>query len=391
MSRLSPQRFSGTGSGGGVESSAGDSALQPVKRNNEERRANNDRCIAPGYIHWAFGSRLGSTQLVRLPRCATLRDFALASSRVRWQNPGMVFADLKNDYVFRRIFATHPDLLCGLLNDLLERSGDQTIDQIQYLPSEQLPVVEGAKLSVLDVRCTDRRGTKFVVEMQLIHHPGFVNRVVYNACRAYSAQLRAGDWYTKLNDVVAISICDFELWPDAKQREHNLPLVPMLSRWNMVERNSKTDGLLQVQYAFLELPKVSKQRPTSAGAALWAWLFVHAPDLTDVPEDLVPGPYRAALELANQAKFSQLQVEAYEKVRDEIRQVIEIAAARYAEGEAKGKLEGKLETFFRLLTRAKISLSDDDQARIKACNDASMLDRWIENVIGATNAADVLG
>ena len=36
----------------------------------------------------------------------------------------MAFADLKNDYIFRRIFATHPDILRRLLNDLLERTGD---------------------------------------------------------------------------------------------------------------------------------------------------------------------------------------------------------------------------------------------------------------------------
>jgi predicted transposase/invertase (TIGR01784 family) len=306
----------------------------------------------------------------------------------------MVFADLKNDYVFRRIFATHPDILRGLLNDLLERSGDQIIEGIEYLPSEQLPLIEGAKLSILDVRCTDRTGTTFIVEMQLIHHPGFINRVVYNACRAYASQLKAGERYTKLTDVVAISICDFELWPDAKQRAENLPLVPMLSQWNMTERNSKTDGLLQVQYAFLELPKVPRERPTAPGAALWAWLFVHAPELTDVPADLVRGPYGEALDLANQSKFTKLQLEAYEKVRDEIMQVIEIAAARFAEGEAKGKREGeikgKVESLMRLLTRTKISLTQDEEVRIKTCRDAATLDRWIENVIGAQSAADVL-
>jgi len=35
----------------------------------------------------------------------------------------MRFADLKNDYIFRRIFGTHPNILRGLLNDLLERGG----------------------------------------------------------------------------------------------------------------------------------------------------------------------------------------------------------------------------------------------------------------------------
>src|SRR4028119_1998569 len=142
----------------------------------------------------------------------------------------MTFADLKNDFVFRRIFATHPAILRRLLNDLLERTDAQTIEEIEYLPGEQLPVAEGAKLSILDVRCKDRAGTTFVVEMQLIHHPGFVNRVVYNACKAYVGQLKEGDWYTKLTDVVAISICDFELWPDATPEKNGPPPVPTTSR-----------------------------------------------------------------------------------------------------------------------------------------------------------------
>jgi hypothetical protein len=303
----------------------------------------------------------------------------------------MAFADLKNDYIFRRIFATHPAILRRLLNDLLERDGDQTIEHVEYLPSEQLPLAEGAKLSILDVRCKDRAGTTFVVEMQLIHHPGFINRVVYNACKAYAGQLEAGAWYTELTDVVAISICDFELWPDVGQDQQKLPRVPMLSRWQMTERSSKNHGLLQVQYAFLELPKMPPIRPALPGADLWAWLFVHAPELTEVPADLAPGPFGEALELANQAKFTMAELDAYEKTRDEIRQVLEISKARWAEGRVEGKLEAKRETLIRLLGRAGIALTDDERARIEACSDAATLDRWIDNVFGAKTAAEVLG
>ena len=314
----------------------------------------------------------------------------------------MAFADLKNDYIFRRIFATHPDILRRLLNDLLERRDAQTIEQIEYLPGEQLPVVEGAKLSILDVRCKDRAGTTFVVEMQLIHHPGFINRVVYNACKAYAGQLKEGDWYTKLTDVVAISICDFDLWPDKEQDKKGLPRVPMLSRWHITERTSANHGLLQVQYAFLELPKMPDRRPQVPGADLWAWLFVHATELTEVPADLTPGPYGDALQLANKAKFTVAELQAYEKVRDEIRQVLEIAEARWAEGkiegeikgriegEIKGKIEGKRETLLRLLGRAGIALTDADRARIGACMDAETLDGWIDHVFGAKTAAEVL-
>jgi predicted transposase/invertase (TIGR01784 family) len=319
----------------------------------------------------------------------------------------MTFADLKNDFVFRRIFATHPDILRGLLNDLLDRRGDKTIASLEYLPGEQLPLAEGAKLSILDVRCKDRAGTTFVVEMQLIHHPGFINRVVYNACKAYAGQLKAGGWYTDLTDVVAVSICDFVLWPDAHQETEKLPPVPMLSRWELTEKACGRPGLHQVQYAFLELPKVPKNKPEpGAGAAYWAWLFVHAPELQEVPADLPPGPYRDALELANQAKFSQEELQAYERVRDEIRQVLEIAAARWAEGKAEGKTEGKIEgkiegktegetsgriaALLAVLMARGLSVSAEARARIEACKDVITLDRWIARAVTAASIEDVL-
>ena len=313
----------------------------------------------------------------------------------------MAFADLKNDFVFRRIFATHPDILRGLLNDLLERTGDQEIEVIEYLPSEQLPLVTGAKLSILDVRCKDRTGTRFVVEMQLIHVAGFINRVIYNGCKAYADQLKAGDTYAKLTDVVAISICDFELWPDAEQDEQKLPRIPMLSRWYMTESLSSSsrqpdqsaNTLLQVQYAFLELSKLPESKPTT-GASQWAWLFVHAPNLTAIPADLPPGPFRAALELANEATFTQGELDAYRKVMDEIQQAREYGAAQRAEGKAEGLSEGEVKgrrkALLRLLARAKIAVPDGDRGRIHSCSDIETLDRWIENVIGAKSISEVL-
>ena len=325
----------------------------------------------------------------------------------------MAFADLKNDFVFRRIFATHPEILRRLLNDLLERTGERSIEAIEYLSSEQLPLVLGAKLSILDVRCKDRTGTTFVVEMQLIHVPGFINRVVYNACKAYVGQLGGGEKYTRLTDVVAISICDFELWPDVTQDAQGLPRVPMLSRWNMTERKSGHQDLLQVQYAFLELPKLPAARPKTEGADLWAWLFVHAPELADVPADWPAGPFRQALELANQATFSQTELDAYRKVFDEIQQVRDLAEAKLAEGEARGEARGeakgkaaglaegkaaglaegevkaKRETVVRLLLRAGLAVTDEDRACIQACTDPATLDRWLD-ILGARSTADVL-
>ncbi|AUX23808.1 hypothetical protein SOCEGT47_043380 [Sorangium cellulosum] len=64
------------------------------------------------------------------------------------------------------------------------------------------------------------------------------------------------------------------------------------------------------------------------------------------------------------------------------------------EGELKGmregELKGKKETLLRLLARAGIVLAEDESARIQACSDVATLDRWIENVLGAKTATEVL-
>jgi predicted transposase/invertase (TIGR01784 family) len=322
----------------------------------------------------------------------------------------MRFADLKNDFVFRRVFGNRPRILKRLLNDVLVREGEQTIEEIEYLPGEQVPLFDGAKLSILDVRCKERSGTTFVVEMQLIHHPGFLKRVVYNACKAYASQLKQGEWYTKLSDVVAVSICDFELWPDAEQDKQGLPHVPMLSRWSVTERASRTSDLLQVQYAFLELPKLPQKRPEKPGVDLWAWLFVHATELTEIPPEIADEPYGEALELANEAQFTAAELDAYRRSFDEIHQVIEIANDRFVkgfrdgevkgfrDGESKGFRDGlrdgevkaRRETLLRLFSRAGLEPSDKERAHIDACTDVATLDRWLDRLFGAKTVAEVV-
>ena len=58
-------------------------------------------------------------------------------------------------------------------------------------------------------------------------------------------------------------------------------------------------------------------------------------------------------------------------------------------GKLEGKLEGLREALFGLVARAGITMTEDDRARILACDDAETLDRWIGNILGAKTAADV--
>jgi Uma2 family endonuclease len=59
-------------------------------------------------------------------------------------------------------------------------------------------------------------------------------------------------------------------------------------------------------------------------------------------------------------------------------------------GKLEGELEGKRDALLRLLTRAGIALEDGDRARILGCADAAILDAWLDRVMGARTAAEVL-
>ncbi len=75
---------------------------------------------------------------------------------------------------------------------------------------------------------------------------------------------------------------------------------------------------------------------------------------------------------------------------DEIQQAREFGAAQRAEGFSEGEINGKRDALLRLLTRATIALAESDRARIQSCSEAETLDRWIENVIGASGVSEIL-
>jgi predicted transposase/invertase (TIGR01784 family) len=215
-----------------------------------------------------------------------------------------VFADPKTDFVFKRIFGTieRKPLLIALLNDLLELEGEHRVLDVEHLSLEQHVAVPELKLSIVDVKCTEASGRRFVVEMQVAKVEGLEKRIVYNASKAYVMQLRNAEEYPALCDVVGVTICNFKLWPN-KLKSGGFK-VPMLSRWRMQEQRSKKVGLPQVQYTFLELPKYEGGDDPRTMIEKWAYFFREAKNLNVVPPALEEGPFREALDIARLASFS---------------------------------------------------------------------------------------
>ena len=233
-----------------------------------------------------------------------------------------MFADPKKDLVFKRIFGdeSHKDLLIALLNPLLQLDEPHRIVDLTYLPVEQAPRIRELKNSIVDVKCIDAQGTRYVVEMQVLNVEGFEKRIVYNLCKAFTAQLTAGDDYPVLNDVVAVTICAFVLWPSREP-----PHIPMLSRWSMREEETGARRLQQMRYAFLELPKYGAGDDPRTMVDKWAYFFRATAHLKNVPPALSEAPFARALDVARSSGFTSEEWEAYDR-------------AKIAEQDARGAL-----------------------------------------------------
>ena len=305
-----------------------------------------------------------------------------------------VFADPKTDFVFKRIFGAEErkSLLIALLNDLLELEGEHRIRDVEHLSIEQRVAVPEMKLSIVDVKCMETSGRCFVVEMQVANVEGFEKRIVYNTNKAYVMQYGGSRESPGLGDVVGVTICNFKLWPN--KLKSGSYKVPMLSRWRMQERHSRKVGLPQVQYTFLELPKYASGDEPRTMIEKWAYFFREAKNLNVVPPALSETPFREALDVARTASFSPSEWEAYDRAKmaeQDARGALALAGQEgEVRGEIRGEIKGKRDALLRLLARAQIALGEADRARVDACSDAGTLDGWLDNVIGAKTAADVL-
>ena len=324
------------------------------------------------------------------------------------------FADPRTDFVFKRIFGAEArkPLLIALLNHLLELEGQRLILDVQHLSSEQHVDVAELKLSIVDVKCTDASGRRFVVEMQVLKVEGFEKRVVYNASKAYVMQLRSAEEYPTLCDVVGVTICNFNLWPE--KHEDGRFKVPMLSRWRMQEQHSGEKGMPQVQYAFLELPKYDVGDNPETLVDKWAYLFREAKNLNVVPKALSEGPFRDALEIARTATFDPEEWEAYERAKmaeQDARGALTVAheeghksgleeghksgleeghKSGLEEGHKSGRAEGMAKAILAVLGARGLAVDEAFRARILGCSDVAVLARWLDRAVSAASAEEVV-
>lgn len=242
----------------------------------------------------------------------------------------MKYLNPKADLTFKRVFGEHPDLVMSLLNALLPLTAEQEIAYIEYLPSEMVPENPLRKNSIVDVRCKDKQGRQFIVEMQMIWSPEFKQRVLFNASKAYVRQMSVGEQYELLQPVYSLNLVNEIFEPELEGYYHHYQMIH-------VENTDKViDGL---QLIFVELPKfTSHSYSEKKMQVLWLRYLTEINDQTrEVPEELMANPeVKKAVDALEVSAFTDAQLAGYEKFWD----IISVEKTLYNSAERRGMAAG---------------------------------------------------
>jgi predicted transposase/invertase (TIGR01784 family) len=143
--------------------------------------------------------------------------------------------------------------------------------------------------------------------MQVLNHQGFEKRVLYNAAKNYSVQLKRSDNYHLLNPVIALSIVDFDMFEENKN---------VITNFKLLEKKQFINYSDDIELIFIELPKFNKElNELKEITDQWIYFVKNAGDLNLIPNEL-DDTIKLALESVNEATLTTEELELQHKRKE---------------------------------------------------------------------------
>jgi predicted transposase/invertase (TIGR01784 family) len=214
------------------------------------------------------------------------------------------------DYGFKRLFGeeSNKELLLDFLNELLKNEQGK-ITNLTYLKTDKLGSSEEDRKAVFDLYCENEKGEKFIVELQKTKQKFFKDRTVYYSTFPIREQAKRGsDWDFELKAVYTIAILDF-VFDDGKNE-------PSKFRYDVKLTDTETCKVFydKLTFIYLEMPKFNKSvKSLESRFDKWMYVIRNLNKLERIPNELREGIFERLFEVAEIAKFSREEAEAYEE------------------------------------------------------------------------------
>ena len=237
------------------------------------------------------------------------------------------------DYGFKRLFGEEPskELLLDFLNELLKKEQGEIVS-LTYLKSDRLGSSEDDRKAIFDLYCENERGEKFIVELQKTKQKFFKDRTVYYSTFPIREQAQRGsDWNFELKAVYTVAILDFVFDDDKADQDKY--------RYDVKLTDIETCKVFydKLTFIYLEMPKFSKPvKALDSRFDKWMYVIRNLNKLDRIPDELREGIFEKLFEVAEIAKFSPEEVQAYEDSLKSYRDLKNSLDTAFEEGIEKG-------------------------------------------------------
>jgi predicted transposase/invertase (TIGR01784 family) len=244
------------------------------------------------------------------------------------------------DYVFKRIFGRElqPELLIHLLNAVLQGVSELLVATLQLLNPFNDKETLDDKESILDIKARDQQGRLFNVEMQVVAHRYFRQRVLYYLARLHQSQLQEKQDYHLVRPTLSICLVNTVLF-------HEVPAHHLV--FELRERRRKLLFSNDLTVHILELPKFTKSAAELVKPLdVWLYFLRHGKELDTeaLPPalDAVPEIHQA-MRILQMISQNDLERERYEARLKWQRDVSSALTGAREEGQEQGRQEGRAE------------------------------------------------
>ncbi len=216
--------------------------------------------------------------------------------------------DPKVDYAFKRVFGSEEnrEILLNLLNAVLMTSESQPLNDIEILNPFSHKETLDDRLAILDIKAIDDQGHEFLIEMQMLAHQSFRERLLFYLAKDYAQQLREGESWEHLRPVIVICFINDVLCPE---------MTGYHGRYQLLDVETQTQFSEHWTIHVFELPKFHKSvTELNTDLERWNYFLQHGDELDpdNLPLTLQSPSFRQATGVLQKMSLNTLERDQYE-------------------------------------------------------------------------------
>nr|WP_206154652.1 Rpn family recombination-promoting nuclease/putative transposase [Clostridium beijerinckii] len=264
----------------------------------------------------------------------------------------------KVDFAFKKLFGSeeNKDILISFINSML--SENQQIKDVHLKNPYNIANYRKDKMSILDIKAVDEKGTWYDIEMQLSEQIFYEKRAFYYWAKVYSDQLEGGYNYDKLRKTISINILDFDYLDE--EEFHNV--------YKVHNEKSKKELSSVFEMHFLELNKFKKDfKDVRTALDRWIVFLNRAYELEKdkIPEELaVDEAVKKAVERLDVMYLDKDEREIYENDLKRLRDYIAEMKTTEIRGIEKGIKKGENKKAFEI-AKNLLDVLDNETIAVK--------------------------